>query len=312
MKKDVEVNEKKISIFKYINKKIILLTIIIILLIISILGLTLFLNHKKEKELNSKLEKCYYAVNKDYNYNEYKNILNTIETEEGKSKAYEKLNNALANQVDELNKEYSVDKYHKLYDLMEEISKDSNEKIQEILKYNKKIYYYNDYIRMAKLHEDKGEFISAYTCYTSAIREISGIDEEKRQDANNKRDAIKNKSCENLKDEINQRITTGDYTSFFPSNYETFVNNSDDEELKKIFNQYTDTRKNIELEKEKEKKKSQGVTIGMTKQQVLDSMWGEPEKINTTTTKYGVSEQWVYPNGNYLYFENGKLTAIQN
>lgn len=38
--------------------------------------------------------------------------------------------------------------------------------------------------------------------------------------------------------------------------------------------------------------------------------WGWPNKRNTTKTKYGTSEQWVYDNG-YLYFENGILTTIQ-
>ena len=63
---------------------------------------------------------------------------------------------------------------------------------------------------------------------------------------------------------------------------------------------------------EKARKKSQGVRIGMSKQDVLDSSWGEPDHINTTTTRYGVHEQWVYGGGNYLYFENGILTSIQN
>ena len=50
----------------------------------------------------------------------------------------------------------------------------------------------------------------------------------------------------------------------------------------------------------------------MTKQEVLDSSWGKPEEINTTTTKFGVNEQWVYANYNYLYFEDGILVTIQN
>jgi len=52
------------------------------------------------------------------------------------------------------------------------------------------------------------------------------------------------------------------------------------------------------------------VKIGFTKKMCLDS-WGEPETINTTTGSFGTHEQWVYDNS-YLYFENGKLTAIQN
>ena len=60
------------------------------------------------------------------------------------------------------------------------------------------------------------------------------------------------------------------------------------------------------------KRRKEGVHIGMTSEEVRGSSWGKPDSINTTTTKYGTREQWVYGIGNYLYFENGKLTAIQN
>lgn len=49
----------------------------------------------------------------------------------------------------------------------------------------------------------------------------------------------------------------------------------------------------------------------MTKEMCRES-WGEPEDINKTTSSYGTHEQWVYGYGSYLYFENGKLTTIQN
>ena len=61
----------------------------------------------------------------------------------------------------------------------------------------------------------------------------------------------------------------------------------------------------------KAEKKRQGVRIGMSEQDVLDSSWGRPSKVNRTTTRYGVREQWVY-GGGYLYFEDGVLTSIQN
>ena len=54
--------------------------------------------------------------------------------------------------------------------------------------------------------------------------------------------------------------------------------------------------------------------IGMTAAQVRASTWGEPSDINRTTTRYGVSEQWVYRSGSetkYIYFDNGVVTAIQ-
>lgn len=59
--------------------------------------------------------------------------------------------------------------------------------------------------------------------------------------------------------------------------------------------------------------KKPGARIGMSPEQVTkETSWGKPNHINRTTTVNGVHEQWVYGGGNYLYFENGRLTAIQN
>lgn len=52
--------------------------------------------------------------------------------------------------------------------------------------------------------------------------------------------------------------------------------------------------------------------IGMTKEEVENSTWGKPSKINRTTTAYGVHEQWVYSNYRYIYFDNDIVTAIQD
>ena len=52
--------------------------------------------------------------------------------------------------------------------------------------------------------------------------------------------------------------------------------------------------------------------IGMTDTQVLySSSWGKPLSVNKTTTSRETNEQWVYKDNEYLYFTNGKLTAIQ-
>ena len=51
------------------------------------------------------------------------------------------------------------------------------------------------------------------------------------------------------------------------------------------------------------------VRIGMSKEMCRLS-WGNPENINETITSGEKIEQWIYPE-NYLYFENGILTAIQ-
>lgn len=64
---------------------------------------------------------------------------------------------------------------------------------------------------------------------------------------------------------------------------------------------------------EKIRKAKPGVKIGDRADFVIkNSSWGKPNSINRTTNKYGTHEQWVYGDGNYLYFENGVLTSIQN
>lgn len=66
-----------------------------------------------------------------------------------------------------------------------------------------------------------------------------------------------------------------------------------------------------EARAEAARRKREGVTIGMTMDEVRASSWGRPRSINRTTTSFREHEQWVY-DGGYLYFENGTLTAIQN
>ena len=52
------------------------------------------------------------------------------------------------------------------------------------------------------------------------------------------------------------------------------------------------------------------VVVGMTNAQVR-AAWGAPDQINTTETLAGVSEQWVYGPGQYVYLEAGRVTAVQ-
>ena len=63
----------------------------------------------------------------------------------------------------------------------------------------------------------------------------------------------------------------------------------------------------------KAQKRKEGVSLGMTVDDVLASSWGKPEHVNRTTTAGGTREQWVYPgHHSYLYFTDGVLTTIQN
>ena len=52
------------------------------------------------------------------------------------------------------------------------------------------------------------------------------------------------------------------------------------------------------------------VRLGMTKQQVLNSAWGAPERIHATAIGARQREEWVYSAGT-LYFEDGILMGVQ-
>ena len=78
--------------------------------------------------------------------------------------------------------------------------------------------------------------------------------------------------------------------------------------------QATDAKARQWQKAEAARKKREGVRLGMSPQDVLDSSWGKPDKINRTTRASGTSEQWVYRERieGYLYFDNDVLTSIQN
>ena len=49
----------------------------------------------------------------------------------------------------------------------------------------------------------------------------------------------------------------------------------------------------------------------MIADEVRNSSWGEPKRINKTTYEWGTSEQWFYSLDRYVYLENGRVIAIQ-
>jgi hypothetical protein len=64
-------------------------------------------------------------------------------------------------------------------------------------------------------------------------------------------------------------------------------------------------------EAQKREAKHRGVSVGMTAEQIVQSSWGKPQKINVTITARGKHEQWVYAGFQYLYLEDGVLASIQ-
>lgn len=68
----------------------------------------------------------------------------------------------------------------------------------------------------------------------------------------------------------------------------------------------------VERKANASRRKKVGVSIGMSQEEVIASSWGKPHSVHRTTSSFGTHEQWVYGSRNYLYFENGVLTTIQN
>lgn len=80
-----------------------------------------------------------------------------------------------------------------------------------------------------------------------------------------------------------------------------------------IFRSMEPIRYNAETEVESEENtKKVAPAIGMTKEQVHNSVWGTPDDKNIDEYAWGVHEQWVYDDRGYIYFEDGIVTAIQH
>lgn len=130
-----------------------------------------------------------------------------------------------------------------------------------------------------------------------------------------------NKICDiqslmvNSKDNDNNELFSYDFKT---TNFQYGMYDGDDLEFVEI-EDYIESDEDAQLTEQQlqdkidENTKNPGnVRIGMTKEEVLTEGWGRPNDINKTTNAYGTSEQWVYDNYNYLYFDDGVLTSIQN
>lgn len=75
-------------------------------------------------------------------------------------------------------------------------------------------------------------------------------------------------------------------------------------------NQLADIEREQQRKQEELANAKKEPAVGMTEEEVLNSTWGEPKQKNKTTYEWGTSEQWVYSNNRYIYFDNGIVTAI--
>ena len=83
-------------------------------------------------------------------------------------------------------------------------------------------------------------------------------------------------------------------------------------EAEKRYQNYKRTQYVAEAIKEQIELQSRTPHIGMTKEELGESTWGKPRKINTSTYEWGTIEQWCYSGYRYIYLEDGIVTGIQD
>ena len=322
MEENKDRTESKLKIYKYI---------VAIVLIIAIVPVAFIIYNQK---LKSELEKCYVAINDNYDYDEFKRIIAKNSSFDFKQKAYDELNKAL-DKHNYIIRDGAIDNNtrFKTLKLLSTIEEDSLTPADEIpivkSKTNYCEYYY--FMGYGKIKEERN-IIDAYRAYIQALKSAEMEDDENAcNDAKSAILKIEKQAIKEFKKELKDYIQEKSYSDGYSYvlKYSEIIEYTSDEEVRKnsnlLKNKYNE-QKRIEEEKEeaekaakeaedaakeKRRKKQEGVRIGMSKQDVLDSSWGKPTKINKSVYSWGTSEQWVYPNNNYLYFENGKLTSIQ-
>ncbi len=141
---------------------------------------------------------------------------------------------------------------------------------------------------------------------------------------------INGKHCYNIYSNYSYKYTYDHYYCKYENNILYIFNNEpqmdnlenavfklEQDNGKLVYSPYSLSQTKIILSKEsnntkpKDKVKILEPSIGMTKTEVENSTWGRPNKINKTTTTYGISEQWCYSNYRYIYFKDGIVTSIQ-
>jgi hypothetical protein len=91
--------------------------------------------------------------------------------------------------------------------------------------------------------------------------------------------------------------------------YELFFNERPEVVLARIQRRSFDSQEEA-ARRDQERFSRGGIRVGMTKQQVLNSGWGQPDSIHAAALGLRPREQWVYGRNN-LFFEDGVLTAVQ-
>lgn len=216
---------------------------------------------------------------------------------------------------------YSKDTLKKIIDIQ-----DIKEKCNEII-YRTAIIHGFDYKEEIELLEKIPEYKDSKELINS-IKTAHELDGEWY--GGGYRWIIDGKHCYNIYSDYSYKYTYDHYYCKYENNILYIFNNEpqtdnlenavfkmEQDNGKLMYSPYSFSQTKIILSKEsnntkpKDKVKILEPSIGMTKTEVENSTWGRPNKINKTTTTYGISEQWCYSNYRYIFFKDGIVTSIQ-
>lgn len=333
----------KYKVSKEFKKKLCCIVVSLILIILVLIGIYIYVNNyiktkQKLDKYNSDINLCYELIKDNSDWNEFKQIIDSHNLESNfEPDAYEKLYQAIDERIENI-KNGNVD--DTLLTMLTTIENDfsSETTANTILqKIEEKYLIANSYSNINKASRDIEEqnYKEAFDLLTTVINDNKDKNQEIVDIATNKQNEIKDKAFEQIIAQAQEQLNNKEYTKAqsLLKSYKDLGNQT----ISDMYNNATNEVNRIEAEKkaqeeaerkaqqqkeeeerkkreaeEKARKKSEGVTIGMTQQEVLDSSWGKPKDINRTITENHVYEQWVYGYPNYLYFTDGILTSIQN
>ena len=299
------------------NKKIIIIiSIFAILVIFSVL----IIGHRIQNEkFNNDLKNICSEVFEKEDFTKLRKFVLYLKNDSQEEKVYTELEHELKENAD-----VNITNYEKSNRMLKAIDEELNNnkdesKLNSILSIGQNLYTYNVCLNNGNKESEKENYYWAYCVYENGKKAIVNIDEEKTKIIENKQENIYDKAKKEAKAFLMSKIKSSEIDEHISySGVKKYIDIVKDEELTELYSKWDEHNEKLKKaekeEREKEKKarkKQQGVRIGMSEQDVLDSSWGKPTKINKSVYSWGTYEQWVYPNYNYLYFENGKLTSIQ-
>ena len=333
----------KYKVSKEFKKKLCCIVVSLILIILVLIGIYTYVNNyiktkQKLDKYNSDINLCYELIKDNSDWNEFKQIIDSHNLESNfEPDAYEKLYQAIDERIENIKNGNDDDTLLTMLTTIENDFSSETTANTILQKIEEKYLIANSYSNINKASRDIEEqnYKEAFDLLTTVINDNKDKNQEIVDIATNKQNEIKDKAFEQIIAQAQEQLNNKEYTKAqsLLKSYKDLGNQT----ISDMYNNATNEVNRIEAEKkaqeeaerkaqqqkeeeerkkreaeEKARKKSEGVTIGMTQQEVLDSSWGKPKDINRTITENHVYEQWVYGYPNYLYFTDGILTSIQN